>query len=95
MVQKGGNPRSLCGLPVEVEKPSVSKALHNDSCRHSGLDPESGKFLIMLDPGACPGLRSWIRRGGKKESRYVNNSYHLFGHYFLPRHSFHTPRIQD
>jgi hypothetical protein len=27
------------------------RALHNSSIRHSGLDPESRKYLIILDTG--------------------------------------------
>jgi hypothetical protein len=38
------------------------RPLHNSSIRHSGLDPESRKPLIIPDSGACPGLRSGIRR---------------------------------
>jgi hypothetical protein len=51
--------------------------LHNSSIRHSGLDPESREYLIILDSrfrgndgsgmdsGACPGLRSGIHRNDK------------------------------
>jgi len=41
------------------------RPLHNASIRHSGLDPESRKYLTILDSGTCPGLRSGIRRNDK------------------------------
>ena len=53
------------------------RPLHNSSIRHSGLDPESRKYLIILDSRfrgndgsgmdsrACPGLRFGIRRNDK------------------------------
>jgi len=42
--------------------------LKNSLFCHSGLDPESVEWLKMLDSGACPGLRSAIRRNDKRDN---------------------------
>jgi len=42
------------------------RALKNCLFCHSGLDPESREWLKILDSGACPGLRSGIRRNDKR-----------------------------
>ncbi|MCX5853941.1 MAG: hypothetical protein NTZ24_05025 [Deltaproteobacteria bacterium] len=41
------------------------RPLKNSLFCHSGLDPESREWLKILDSGACPGLRSGIRRNDK------------------------------
>jgi len=62
---------------VETYDYDNTRPLHNFSIRHSGLNPESRKYLRILDSrfrgndgsgmdsGACPGLRSGIRRNDK------------------------------
>jgi hypothetical protein len=39
----------------ESTLPGKKKPLHTASMPHSGLDPESRKYLEIPDSGACPG----------------------------------------